>query len=138
MSHVTFAKPLKGTATLERRQRRADVTSHERREMDAAKRRDHGKCRVPRCEYAPKKLRIDACHQIHRGMGGNPAKDRTTRATVISLCVVHHGLYDRGELDIEPLTDQHFDGVCAFYAVDGQRREHYATERIIGVSEPRT
>ena len=135
MSHVTFPKPLKGTAKQAHHQTRLDRTAHEQREMQAALKRDGKKCRVPRCEFAKFDFKIDPCHQNHRGMGGNPSGDRTTRATIISLCRRHHDLYDRGVIDIEPLTAKQFDGPCSFFATEGDRREHYATERIIGVSE---
>ena len=78
--------------------------------MRAALRRDHYRCRWPNCEYAKLDLPIDACHETHRGMGGNPKLDRTTRQTVLALCRIHHGLWDRGEITITPLTREGFDG----------------------------
>jgi hypothetical protein len=138
--HVgSFAKPLKGEFRIALGDKRAKRTTHEQREMQAAKKRDGHTCRVPRCEFTSRKLHIDAAHQVHRGMGGNAKGDRTTRATVISLCVRHHQMYDHGQIAIEPLTHQQFDGPCSYFTVlpNGQR-EHYATERLVGISEPRT
>jgi len=131
---VSFPKPLRGTALLEKRQRRADTVAHERREMTAAKRRDGGKCRRPRCGF--KTLPVDACHLQHRGAGGNPKGDRTTQNTVIALCRVHHGMYDRGDLRIEPLTGLDFGGPCEFYERETNigSLEHIGTEKVIGVS----
>lgn len=131
------AKPLPGDFRAERHEKRNQQKAHERREMQAALKRDGKRCRVPRCEFAPLNFVIDPCHERHRGMGGNPKGDRTTRATVISLCRRHHRLYDQGGIEIEPLTHKGFDGPCDFYAVEGQTRTHYATERLVGVSEPR-
>jgi hypothetical protein len=36
-------------------------------------------------------------------MGGNPRGDRTTLDAMFALCRIHHGLYDRGEMDCKPL-----------------------------------
>lgn len=136
---MSFPKPIRGSALLERRERQAAHKAREAAVMQDAKRRDGGKCRVPRCVYAKRDLPIDACHWQHRGMGGNPKEDRTTRETVISLCRFHHGQYDKGFIDIEPLTPQAFDGPAAFYEYTGQgRRECIGVEKVIGVSETRT
>lgn len=131
-------KPFRGVALLERRERRRDLVRHEQREMAAAKRRDHGKCRWPRCEYAKRHLPIDPCHLMHRGMGGDPKGTRTTRDQVISMCRIHHGLLDRGDLDIQPMTSAGTDGPVAFYRrLASGRLEHVATEVQIGVSVTR-
>ncbi len=136
---IGFPKPAKGTALLERRQRRADLVAHEQREMQAALQRDGRKCRVPRCEYAPRKLPIDPCHLKHRGMGGDPSGERTERKTVISLCRVHHGQYDNGGLAIEPLTADVFDGPAAFYREnESGRMDCIGVETRIGVSVERS
>jgi hypothetical protein len=106
-----LAKPLRGTALLERRARRRETVAHEQREMKAAKRRDGGACRAPRCGH--RDLPVDACHvRQHRGMGGNPSGSRTSRRWLVSLCRIHHGLYDAGELQIDPLTVDDMDGPC--------------------------
>ena len=129
-----LTKPVKGSKQLAHREKTATEKAHEQREMQAALKRDERKCRVPRCEHASRKLTIDPAHQRHRGMGGNAKGDRTTRATVISLCRIHHGDYDRGDLNIEPLTPAVFDSVCAFYvkAING-KLECIGVERLIGV-----
>lgn len=130
-----LTKPGKGEKLVEHRDKTAKEKAHEQKEMQAALKRDERKCRVPRCEHAGKKLPIDPCHQQHRGIGGNPSGDRTTRATIISLCRVHHGLYDKCEvLDIQPQTAKVFDGPCDFLApVDGKWTV-FASEKTIGVS----
>ena len=109
-------KPKRGTALLKKRERRRELVAHEQKEMRAAKRRDGGKCRFPRCPH--KDLPVDAAHlrSQHRAIGGNPAGDRTSRAAVISLCRWHHGEYDTALIKIEFLTpDQQFDGPCAYF-----------------------
>lgn len=132
-------KPAKGSALLLRRINRKAVVAHEKKEMRAALVRDGHQCRFPRCEV--RGLPIDPCHLQHRGMGGNPKGDRTERKTVIALCRIHHGWYDQGELDIEPLTPELFDGPCDWYVFSTVeypiRRLHWATESRIGISETR-
>ena len=131
-------KPGRGDTWKAGKDRTAERKAHERREMDAAKKRDGNKCRVPRCEWMPKKPRIEAAHMdgSHRGMGGNKDGSRTERKKVIALCLVHHGQYDSGELVIEPLTKWLFDAQCAYHKKNKEtgRMEHWATERTIGVS----
>lgn len=132
-------KPARGANWRDNKKRSADRAAYERKEMDAAKKRDGNKCRVPRCEWMPKKPRIEAAHMegSHRGMGGNKDGSRTERKKVIALCLIHHGQYDRtGELVIEPQTKWLFDGPCAYYKKNKEtgRMEHWATERTIGVS----
>lgn len=113
---IGFPKPMRGSALLERKERRANVKAHETREMQAALKRDGRKCRWPGCngKYRGLTLPIDACHQKHRGSGGNPDGTRTTRQTIISLCRRHHGLWDSGLIKIEPRFPKlGFDGqIC--------------------------
>lgn len=133
-----LTKPMPGDFRKEQHDRRNLRKAAERREMQAALKRDGNRCRVPRCEFAVLNLVIEPAHQAHRGMGGNPAGDRTERKTVIALCKRHHRLYDTARLDIEPLTAKVFDGPCDWYdvATDGTRT-HYASERLVGISETR-
>lgn len=132
-------KPIRGSGLLAARERRAARVAAEQKILQAALKRDERRCRVPRCEFAGKTLPIDPCHLIHRGMGGNPKGDRTTRDSVIALCRVHHGRLDAGLLEIDPLTPKGTDGVCdyrAFNEEDG-RWEHIGTDRLYRVSEER-
>jgi hypothetical protein len=132
-------RPLRGESLLHSRERRAMRSAHEKREMQAALKRDGHACRVPHCPYRGKKLPIDPAHRVHRGMGGDPKGTRTERATVIALCRCCHGLYDRAELDIEPMTAAIFDGPCAFYRRnESGRMECFAVEQRIGVSAERS
>lgn len=132
-------KPVKGTALLASRQRRADRVAHEQREMQAALKRDERKCRVPRCEFAGKKLPIDPCHLTHRGSGGNPSGDRTRRDLIVSLCRVHHGLFDAAQMDVRPQTDAQADGPLDFLMLaESGRMEVFASERVGWVSVERS
>lgn len=107
-------KPRKGDYAIASRERRAERVAAEQKEMQAALVRDKRECRWPACPWKPKKLRIEAAHQAHRGMGGNPDGTRTTRQTVIALCLRHHQMWDHAELDIQPQTDDGFDGPVDF------------------------
>jgi hypothetical protein len=124
-------KPIKGTALLERRERRATLRAHEQKEMQAAKARDRHVCRWPACEFRSRDLPIDACHAVkHRGPGGDVTGERTQRHLIIALCRIHHSLLDAHELRIEPLTAAVFDGPVAFYRKhpDTGRWQHLASE----------
>lgn len=132
MAHVTFTKPLKGTALLVRRDKRAVRVHSEQSVMRAAKQLDGHKCRVPLCEFAKRDMPIDACHVIHRGSGGNPKGDRTTLESVFAACRIHHGMYDRGELPVKFLdTKLGTRGPMAFL------RFVAGVQVLIGISEPR-
>ncbi len=134
-----LAKPLKGDYRLEQRKAQRQRKATEADIMAEAKKRDHGKCRFPRCTFTD--LRVESAHLVHRGMGGNPALDRTERRKLIALCLRHHQMLDRLRwIRIEPVdADLGTDGCCAFYEINPTNGvlEHIATEKLIGVSEPR-
>lgn len=136
---VAIKKPVKGEAWLKAKSVRADRVAAEQKAMKLAKKLDGG-CRYPLCEYKTKKPRIDAAHQHHRGMGGNPSGDRTTSDQIISLCFIDHAAYDRGDIDFEPLTDKGTRGPCAWYRVNKETgsMEHIATEKSVSYLETRT
>jgi hypothetical protein len=134
-----LAKRKRGQTLLDHRDKTAKEKAAEQKLMRQCLALDERKCRVPRCEYAGRKLPIDPCHKIHRGIGGNPKGDRTTLETLIALCRVHHGEYDHGELEIDEQTPKGFRGPCDYYAVDhvtGELR-HIGSDKVIGVSETR-
>lgn len=64
--------------------------------MTQAKVRDGYRCRACGAQG------VEGAHlrDGHRGMGGNPAGDRTTREKIITLCPTHHEAYDRFWMDI--------------------------------------
>lgn len=88
-------------------------------------------CRMPMCGCHKMKLRLDVSHSNHRGMGGNPKGDRTTRETLILLCSARHKenviSVDRKTLFIFPLTLDGLRGACSFSidmrALGGTRRK---------------
>ncbi len=133
-------KPLAGEYRLEQKKTARERKAKEDKTMADAKRRDHGKCRWPGCAF--KDLRIETAHLVHRGMGGNPAGDRTERHKLIAFCLRHHQAFDRlRTIDVEPLDAAlGTDWLVAFYRLNEEtgRMEHFATEKFIGVSETRT
>lgn len=129
---------------VERRQKRRDRKAVELDVKAAVKKRDGYECRWPACEYRTVPQLIDAAHLDAAGMGGDPQSLRMTRENLISICRLHHrkapvSLHS-GDLKIEPLdSDLGAEGLCAFYRLNREtgRFEHIATEKRIGVSEPR-
>lgn len=136
-----FFKSAKGTARIKRLDRRADRRDAEQAVMHAAKVRDGHKCRWPGCtgRYRGLPLRIEAAHELHRAMGGNPSGDRTTLPLLVTLCERHHDQWDDALIAIEPVTDAGFNGPAAFYLIDKETgaKAHVVSERSIGISEPR-
>jgi hypothetical protein len=88
----------------------------------AAKKRDGHRCRFPLCGCAKLKLRIESSHDAHKGMGGNPAGDRSLTSGLMTLCVHRHqdGIISRhkGTLRAVYLTDRGSDGPVA-WEIDG-------------------
>lgn len=87
-------KPAPGTALKAKRRRKAQATRREQQIMTQAKVRDGYRCRV--CGRPG----TDAAHLRHRGMGGNPAGDRTTLENLICLCRRCHRKFDAKQFDI--------------------------------------
>lgn len=138
MSLQPLSKPAKGSALLARREKTAKRQASEKAVMHQARVRDGFACRVPLCAFRAKKLPLDVAHRVHRGMGGNPKLDRTTLDGLITLCRIHHGMYDAAQLEIDPLSPEGFSGPCEFSAPDDSGRwAIVATERRFGVPETR-
>lgn len=139
MAHVTFPKPLSGEYRLEQKRRVKERKAEEDRIMAEAKRRDHGRCRFPRCEW--KELHVETAHLEHRGMGGNPDLDRTQRHKLIALCVRHHFMFDKqASIEIEPVDPERgTDGPIAYWQRNPETGEmvHFYTEPLNYFSETR-
>jgi len=136
MAHITYPKPLKGEYRLEQKKNARHRKAIEEKVMAEAKRRDRGLCRWTGCEF--KDLRVEAAHLEHRGMGGNPALDRTERHKLIALCVRHHQLFDHTKIDVVPIEPRGADGPCEFYTrMDTGGWALVGRERSIHVPETR-
>lgn len=132
-------KPRRGDTTLARTSQKRSRKLAEEKVMAAAKRRDGGKCRWPRCECASTTIPIDAVHFLqHRGAGGNPKGDRTAHTgQIIALCRRHHDMLDKyQDIAIEPIDATALaDGPLVFYRrVASGRFAHVATETYRGIS----
>lgn len=129
MAHITFPKPLPGEYLLERKTAKKKRTATEQKIMQEAKRLDGSKCPIPGCTY--RDMPVDPCHVVHRGAGGNPKGDRTTKESVFAGCRIHHGMYDRGEIELTFLNPAlGTRGPIAFsHFVNG-------TKLLMGVSHP--
>lgn len=110
---MVMTKPAKGTATRERRKKHRVQKAKETSAMKAARTRDKV-CRFPLCPCKKLRLRLEVAHQVHRGMGGNPAGDRTTTAGLVLLCFERHqgrtSLHS-GDVRWVPLGDRGADGL---------------------------
>lgn len=82
-------KDARGTAKRERRERKATVDKKERDAKGAVRKRDKF-CRFPLCGCRKHKRVMHVSHQEHKGIGGNPAGDRSTTKTMILLCADRH------------------------------------------------
>lgn len=135
-----LVKPARGTARLERKARKAQAKQQEDEAIAAAKKRDHRRCRWPRKHEC--RGGLEGAHVFkHRGMGGNPAGDLTTRATILTVCAEIHRLgpesIDGKQLKVVAETPCGTDGILSFWRKNGDG-EYYRVdiECAIGVVEP--
>ena len=104
-------KPAKGSALIERREKRAEIKAHEDAEKAKVVKRDGLKaCRlVPHC---PERERFETAHLDDKGMGGDHGV-RTVASRMIRSCFFHHqgarSLHSK-DLRVECLTDAGTDG----------------------------
>lgn len=102
-----------------------ETKNAEHANMRRARRRD-GYCRFPGCPCETFRLVLEVAHAAqHRGMGGNPAGDRSDPSKLILMCVARHRAnrisVDKGTLRIRPLNKRAgYGGPCAF---DVDKRE---------------
>lgn len=120
LERTASSKPPKGEFLLERRGKSRSRVTAEQKVMREAVRLDGHRCRYPKCAY--RDIPIDACHVIHRGMGGNPKLDRTTLESIFAGCRIHHGQYDRGEFDVRFMVPARGTrGLMSFVRTEGQK-----------------
>jgi hypothetical protein len=144
-------KPARGTARLERRERRQEARTKEDKEKAAARRRD-GRCRFPLCGCKRFGYALHVSHFVHhKGIGGDPSGERSDRRWLIQLCIARHLgnkiAIDRGTLDCRPVVPElGAEGPVAWY-VDAaaigriELEDDYgwyllATENAVGQLEP--
>lgn len=117
------AKPAKGTALIERKERRRDRRQSEADQKAEARTRDSARCRLPHCpycqEYGKSQLVPQVAHVIQaKGQGGDPEGIRSTADKLMVLDPLAHAAQERHEWDVEPLTEKGTNGVCAFYLLE--------------------
>lgn len=131
----------------------AKLDAEERQAKAKVTRRDRV-CRFPLCGCRrlgfALKARPEVSHRTHKGMGGNPAGDRSTPALMVLLCAHRHqfGAVSRhaGTLREKFLTRDKYNGPVAWEidvaATASPRRtkvhawREVARERSVGVLEP--
>ncbi len=103
---------------VQNKQRHDERKAEEQKEMDAVRKRDPG-CRFPLCGCRRLRFVLDVSHQQHRGIGGNPAGDRTDTALMVLVCRPRHrGNFfsvDRGTVEWRALTDKGADGPISWH-----------------------
>lgn len=120
---MTNFKPAKGTAKADRRARTRLARKRERDGKAAVRKRD-GACRFPLCGCYKHRYALHVSHQKHKGMGGNPAGDRSVAELMIRVCIKRHreSVYsiDRGGISWEALSADGANGPIR-WLIDGDR-----------------
>lgn len=97
---------------------RSERKLEEDKQMGKVRKRDKY-CRFPLCGCKRFRLALHVSHQQHRGMGGNPAGDRTQPESMVYVCAARHRenpvSIDRGTLRWEPLTEAGANGPIAWH-----------------------
>lgn len=142
-------KPKKGTALIERKERRRDRRASEEANKAEARKRD-GKCRLPHCPYCKEFGKtLGAPHVAHvikaKGIGGDPECERSTPGMLMLLDPLAHAAQEEHDWIVEPLTEHGTRGPCEFYLVEdvynaetgvfSRERLLWAREKAIGIPE---
>ena len=132
----------------EKQRRRALVAQQERRNKQAALRRDDWRCRFPFCGCQQRGYDYEVAHLTHKGMGGDPKGLRSQVDNLITLCGWRHreGVISlhKGTLRVVPRTADGTNGPVSWLmdvsAYTGMANFTYwiviATEERVGVLEP--
>lgn len=106
-------KPSRTARKKAERKVRVERITKEDREKAHARKRDKF-CRFPLCGCRKLGLALQVAHKRHKGMGGNPAGDRSDRKILILLCSHRHQhgriSLHAGTLVAHPLTLAGYDG----------------------------
>lgn len=118
-----LAKPSKGSALIERREKRKAIVAFENTEKAKVRIRDK-QCRWPDCDYCRKyKPSLEVAHLHDKGIGGDHG-NRSTADQMVLLCALRHqgpvSLHS-GMARIEPVTARGANGPLKFLVQDEQR-----------------
>lgn len=130
-------KPARGTALLEREKRTAERKAFEDAVIAEAKKLDGNRCRWP--EKHKCRGELEGAHVFqHRGMGGNPALDRTTVDAILTVCAWIHRRgpesIDGKQLKVEAETSQGTRGPLSFWR-QGEDGAYYLVAREVRCGE---
>lgn len=115
-------KPRPGAAaalpkTKDRAKRARGAKTIERSSKSEVRRLDRY-CRFPKCGCGKKGYALAVAHLEHKGIGGNPAGDRSEIERMILLCAPRHREHkyslDRSTIRIEPTTAAGTRGPCVW------------------------
>src|SRR5216110_2341889 len=100
---------------------RARAAAKRKGKEDGEKRKVRGRdryCRMPLCGCRKFRLALHVSHSRHKGMGGNPAGDRSLAALMLLVCSARHKenriAIDRGTLRWRALTRAGANGPVAW------------------------
>lgn len=113
---IGFPKPT-GSRKVARAKKRITLKTAEDKEKAKVRKRDSW-CRFPLCGCHRFRLALHVSHQHHKGMGGNPAGDRSTADQMILVCSARHTenefAIDRGTIRWRALTPAGANGLIAW------------------------
>lgn len=124
------------------------ITRKKAEDTEMAKVRKRDKyCRFPLCGCKKFGLTMHVAHQRHRGMGGNPAGDRTDTRTMVYVCSARHRenkySIDRGTIRWRGITAAGANGPIMWEVESARQRGPYtsgwevvAIEKDIHIYEP--
>ena len=110
-------KPSRTARKAAERQTKKDRRAQEDKEKLKVRLRDKG-CRFPLCGCKKLGRRLEVSHHVHKGIGGNPAGDRSKADIMVQLCVDRHQFSNvsihKGTLRPVFLTAEKFNGPIAW------------------------
>ena len=116
MFHGSFFKTPIAQKVVRVKAARVVKAKEEAKKVDVRKR--DKRCRVPLCGCKTFGLALHVSHSQHKGMGGNPAGDRSAPELMVLVCSARHRenviSIDRGTLRWRPLTKKGADGPIAW------------------------
>lgn len=111
-------KPSRTARQLQTRKRRRDRKNAEGENKKQARKRDLHRCRFPLCGCRRLGLPLEVSHDRHKGMGGDPTGERSSRELLILMCAHRHQhgavSFHKGTLRTRYLSPAKNDGPIAF------------------------